>query len=118
MNNLIFKSVAALSVAFTLSGCATIVGKTSYNVHLNTSPQEASVIVTDRKGKIIDSGLTPKQVILKPGSGYFKKAMYSVTFRKPGYLDKTVVINAVLNGWYFGNILFGGVIGMLIMQFL
>lgn len=116
MISLTLKSVSVLSIALILNGCASIVSKTSYNVRLDTSPHDATVTVINRSGKLIDSGKTPLMVKLKPGAGYFKKAMYSITFSKPGYVNKTVVINADINGWYFGNIVFGGLVGLLIVD--
>ena len=53
---------------------------------------------------------------LKAGSGFFGKAHYQVKFTKDGYDTKTIPVNFKLDGWYFGNILFGGVIGMLIVD--
>lgn len=34
----------------------------------------------------------------------------------PGYDDKVVPVLFDLDGWYFGNILLGGIIGMLIVD--
>jgi hypothetical protein len=39
-----------------------------------------------------------------------------VKFQLNGYEEKTVPIHSTLNGWYFGNILIGGVIGLLIID--
>ena len=53
---------------------------------------------------------------LKAGSGFFGKARYQVTYTKNGYETKTVPVEFKLDGWYFGNILLGGLIGMLIID--
>jgi hypothetical protein len=42
--------------------------------------------------------------------------MYNVTFGKNGYQDKAGTVDTELNGWYWGNFLFGGVIGLLIID--
>ena len=34
----------------------------------------------------------------------------------PGYDEKIVTIDFKLNGWYFGNLLIGGVLGMLFID--
>jgi hypothetical protein len=39
-----------------------------------------------------------------------------VTYTKNGYDTKTVPVEFKLDGWYFGNILLGGLIGMLIID--
>lgn len=98
------------------TSCASIVSKSSYNVRLNSSPENAKVEVLDRDGKQIYTGITPAQVVLKCGSGYFRKAMYTVRYSKDGFLSKEVTIGADVNGWYFGNIVFGGLIGFLIVD--
>ena len=45
-----------------------------------------------------------------------KKEEYKITFVRDGYARKTVYISAQLNGWYIGNILLGGLIGMLVVD--
>ena len=54
--------------------------------------------------------------MLKSGSSFFAKESYKLTFAAPGYEPKTTMIEADINGWYFGNILFGGFIGLLIVD--
>lgn len=98
------------------ASCATIVSKSVYNVRLNSSPDEAYVQVFDRKGREVFNGKTPTQVALKSGAGYFKRAEYTIKYSKPGYATKEVVISSDLNGWYIGNIVFGGIIGFLIVD--
>jgi hypothetical protein len=39
-----------------------------------------------------------------------------VKFTKEGYDARVMTIQADLNGWYFGNLVFGGAIGMLIVD--
>jgi len=107
--NLLLLSIVAAS-------CASIVSKSSYEVRIASSPEEAKVQVIDRKGREIFNGTTPTQVVLKCGSGYFKKAIYTVRYTKPGYLSKDITISSDINGWYFGNIVFGGLIGFLIVD--
>jgi hypothetical protein len=96
--------------------CATIVSKSAYPLHLNSEPRKATVTVTDRKGKEVYKGLTPAVVNLKSGAGFFQKAIYTITFNKEGFKEHTVEISATLNGWYFGNIILGGFIGLLIVD--
>jgi hypothetical protein len=47
---------------------------------------------------------------------FFSKARYQVTFEKVGYDKKVVPVEFKLNGWYFGNIIFGGPLGLLIID--
>jgi hypothetical protein len=105
-----------LFVVLTCASCASIVSKSYYNVTLNSSPETATVQVFDRKGREVFNGTTPTEVELKSGAGYFKKAQYIVKYTKEGYLPKEITISADINGWYFGNIVFGGLIGFLIVD--
>ncbi len=112
--NFCIVSVCAISVLST--GCASIVSKSSYPLAINSTPNKAKISVTDKYGKEIYSGVTPAVLRLDAGAGFFTKAEYSVKFSCPGYDDKIVPVKFSIDGWYFGNILFGGLIGMLIVD--
>lgn len=105
-----------LSSSILFASCASIVSKSSYPISINSAPSEAQIVIKDKKGIEIFSGQTPATLKLKSGSGFFGKARYQVTFNKSGYQTKTVPVEFKLNGWYFGNLLFGGVLGMLIID--
>jgi hypothetical protein len=111
-----FVNKLALLLSIIIASGCTLSHKTSYDVRLDSSPGEAKVQVIDRLGREIFNGTTPTQVALKSGSGYFKKAIYIIRYTKTGYLPKEVVISSDINGWYFGNIIFGGLIGFLIVD--
>lgn len=98
------------------SSCASIVSKSSYPISINSTPSGAKIAITDKKGMEIFTGKTPANVKLKASNGFFSRARYQVKFEQPGYLAKTVPVEYKLDGWYFGNILFGGLIGMLIVD--
>ena len=98
------------------SSCASIVSKSNYPITISSAPSEAKIVIKDKKDVEIYSGQTPASLKLKAGSGFFGKAHYQVTFTKDGYQSKTVPIVFKLDGWYFGNILIGGLIGMLIVD--
>jgi len=55
-------------------------------------------------------------VQLKSGAGFFQRAKYTIKFTKPGFATQTIPLEASVNGWYFGNLVFGGWIGMLIVD--
>ena len=81
-----------------------------------TEPAGASVTIENRANRMIFTGVTPTTVKLKSAAGYFKKEEYKVTITKLGYAPKVITITANLDGWYVGNILLGGFIGMLIVD--
>ncbi|AHW58864.1 hypothetical protein [Draconibacterium orientale] len=99
-----------------LSGCASIVSKSSYPFSINSYPSEAKIIITNNNSYEIFSGTTPATIKLRASDGYFTKAQYQVKFTKEGYETKTVPVYFKLDGWYFGNIIFGGLIGLLIVD--
>ncbi len=109
-------SIVSLMFVLFVSGCASIVSKSSYPVAINSHPDGASITISDKNGKEIYKGKTPTTVTLKSGAGFFTGASYKVTFEKSGYEPQTAVIEKQLDGWYIGNIVFGGLIGFLIVD--
>lgn len=117
MDKINFKMTAiVMASVFLFSSCASIVSKSTYPLSINSSPSNSKISITDKKGKEIYLGNTPATVKLKAGAGFFSKAEYQVKFSSPGYDDKIVPITFKLDGWYFGNLLLGGVLGMLIID--
>jgi len=95
------------------AGCATIVAKSSQVVTVTSVPPGASVSIVNHAGTAVHSGNTPMTVTLKKGAGYFKAEHYLVRISKDGFQTRELRVDGAVNGWYFGNILFGGLIGML-----
>lgn len=108
--------IALLLPLLSLTGCATIVGKDAFPLTINSNPDGANIIIVDESGKKMFSGTTPTTVSLTAGRSYFHAKSYHITFSKPGYADQYADVKATLSGWYFGNILFGGLIGILIVD--
>ena len=98
------------------TGCATIFGRSNYSMAINSNPTGASLSITDKKGKEIFKGVTPATVTLKSSAGYFSKAEYQLKFDLENHEQRIVPLTSKLNGWYFGNLLIGGIIGMLIID--
>jgi len=103
-------------ISILVFSCASIVSKTARQITINSSPDNAEFIIKDEKGIVVHRGKTPATVTLKTGEGYFKGKEYTVLIRKEGYEEQSVVIRKELNGWYLGNILFGGLIGLLVVD--
>ncbi len=74
------------------------------------------VSVRNRAGEEIHVGATPVTLTLKRGAGYFKSETYTLKFSKSGFADKEILVQGSVSGWYFGNILLGGVLGMLVVD--
>ena len=105
-----------MAFAFCMSSCATIFTKTKYPESISTEPAGATVTIENRANRMVFTGITPATVKLKAAAGYFKKEEYKVTITKMGYAPKVITITTNLDGWYVGNILMGGFIGMLIVD--
>ena len=116
MKKTIVSSLMLLSTATLFSSCATIFGKSSYPVSISSTPNGATLSITDKKSKEVYKGQTPATVTLKSGAGFFSKAEYQVKISSTGHAEQIIPINFKLNGWYFGNLLIGGVLGMLIID--
>ena len=106
-------SLAIVALAAQLGGCATIVAKSTQTIIVGSVPQGAAVTITNASGTAVHSGNTPMSVTLKKGRGYFKPEHYVVSITKEGFQSQQLKIDGAINGWYFGNIIFGGLIGML-----
>jgi len=105
-----------VAVAF-LTGCASIVSKSDYPVRISSQPEEAEISIKNRAGENVFSGKTPTTINLKAGAGFFKGENYTVTFEKDGYTPHTAQIERGVDGWYIaGNLVFGGLIGWLIVD--
>lgn len=104
-------------IALIFSSCASIVSKSKYPISLTSKPSGAEVTVVNmRNGVTIFNGETPTYLSLKASHKYFKKARYKASFRKDGYKPINFLIDFRVDGWYVGNLLFGGAIGLLIVD--
>jgi hypothetical protein len=98
------------------TGCSSIVSKSDWPITFNSNPSGAQITITDKSGRQIHSGTTPTTLTLPAKSGYFQSARYDVELKLAGYTTGKGTVSAKLNGWYLGNIVFGGLIGMLIVD--
>lgn len=108
-------ALAVLFLAATAS-CASIVSKSTYPVTINTDPKNVHISIVDNNNAVVFEGLTPVSIPLKAGSGYFKNAEYEIILSQEGYKPHRFYIEAQIDGWYFGNIVFGNMLGMLVVD--
>lgn len=108
--------IFALS-AMLLGGCATIAGDKTQVIPISSSPSDATILITDEKGVQVFKGQTPTSVTLQKSDGsYWGKKSFTVEIMKDGYEKQVVTITGSANGWYAGNIIFGGIIGLFIVD--
>ena len=115
MKKIIITSALA-TVCILISGCASIVDGGAKTVRINSDPSGAKVSIVDKKGKAVATQTTPASISLKRNSGFFSGEKYKLVFEAPGYYPSETYIQSTVNGWYFGNIIFGGVLGLLIVD--
>jgi hypothetical protein len=114
INNLLSLGLTALIIAST--GCASIVSRSNWPVAFKSNPPGAEVVVADDSGKELHRGITPVIFKLRSGQAFFESDDYQVDMKLPGYQEDKGVLKANLNGWYFGNIFFGGLLGLIIVD--
>ncbi len=85
-----------------LQSCATIMGSPD-QVPIASDPPGAVII--HRNSQV---GMTPATITIPKGEDA------TVTLRRDGFHDQLVEVGRSLNGWIFGNILFGGPVGIVI----
>ena len=100
------KSLYALTaVCFTIFSisCATIISGRSQELPVTSNPSEAIVTIGSMKQ------VSPATFILDRRQG-----VYVVKVQKEGYETVEVTLKKGVNGWVFGNLIFGGIIGLVI----
>lgn len=109
--------ILVVVLAAMVTGCASIVSKSDWPVSITSSPDGADFNVTNKNGTKVHSGRTPAILVLSSKAGYFSGETYTIKYKKEGYKEIEETVDTELNGWYLGNIIFGGVIiGMLIVD--
>ena len=99
MKNLAFLIAATVI----LTSCATIISGTTQSVNFNSTPSSATIF--DNGMQI---GKTPLSAELS------RKKDHAITIKLDGYQPYEIMIRKEFNAWYIGNIIFGGIIGLVI----
>jgi len=89
-------------------GCATIISGTKQQVSVNSTPQSAEVSIKTMGGIPVFNGKTPASAALQ------RKNEYLVTVKMAGYSEQTVQISRTINTWVIGNLLCGGIPGLIV----
>ncbi|MCX5765610.1 MAG: PEGA domain-containing protein [Gemmatimonadetes bacterium] len=84
-----------------LAGCATIMHGTSQGLGLSSSPTDAKVTVDNKP-----LGNTPVVATLS------RKDTHIIRFEMAGFLPYEATVTRKVSGWVWGNIIFGGLIGL------
>lgn len=107
---------AITATAMLTTGCASIISDHNWPVAVTSTPDHAEYSIKNKAGKTVATGTTPNTVILPSAEGYGRGETYTIGFTKDGYAPNDVVLDSSINGWYLCNILFGGIVGLLIVD--
>lgn len=109
-------ALGILGASLFAGGCASIVHGGNRDISISTRPTGATASVRRSGGDIMDVvavDKTPCTISLDPKKGYFSGQSYTLRLELPGYKPTEVELTAKMSGWYWGNLVFGGLIGML-----
>lgn len=107
------KTFAALGVLVVMSmigGCASLVGGGSkQTLNIDSNPKGASIflgrVVDGKVTDLVDTGkVTPTMIDLPRKNA-------ALVLRKDGYKETGVTLTQTVNGWFFGNLIIGGLLG-------
>ena len=97
-----------------LTGCASIIDGGPETVQINSNPEGAKVTIFNKLGKEVTVQTTPTMITLERSYGFARAEEYKLIFEEPGYYPYETHIQSILDGWYVGNVIFGGVIGCVV----
>lgn len=104
----VFPIVALLVLGLMGLNCASIIHGTKQRVSISSTPNQAKVEITTSGGVPVFAGNTPASVPLK------RKQEYKVNISLDGYKTQTVMIDKEFDSWTIGNLLCGGILGIII----
>ena len=83
-------------------------------VAINTNAPNARVVVRDKRGQHVASLHAPATVTLRRKDKLIFPARYTATIEAPGYQPASVPIRSTINPWILGNVIVGGIPGLVV----
>jgi len=108
--------LAIILLSLLMAGCSSVMGGSQYDVLIDSAPNHAHFLITNRAGQQVKSGITPSTVTLTSSAGFFKGEDYQVVFNKQGYERNAYRLNTSLDPWYFANIIALSGLGMFVVD--
>lgn len=103
------RTICTVAFALAVNGCATILGGgSSQAVGITSEPVGARFTVRSSSGIQMASGAAPQTVTLP------RKNEYQIEFTAPGYQPQTTALTKGVNGWIWGNLVVGWIVGFAI----
>lgn len=97
------RTLVGMTLALGVAGCATIIKGSTQKLAVASTPSAATVSIDG-----VSKGSTPVTIDLKRG------AEYALRIDLAGYQPYEMKLTKGLNGWVWGNIIFGGPLGVII----
>lgn len=93
---------SSLAIALLMTNCATIMTGSQQTVKFDSNPGSATVYVDE-----VEVGKTPFETKLE-------RTEHSVQIKLEGYQTYNTRLTKKINGWFWGNIFIGGLIGIVV----
>jgi len=103
MTNHLIMVISVLTLAAFVAGCCSIIHGTSQEVGLSSNPTNAQIFVNG-----VQKGTTPVTLDLE------RDGSHIIRLELDGYKPYEISLTKNTSGWVWGNILFGGLIGLAI----
>lgn len=102
-------TASLMAVFALLASCSTLLGGgPKQKVTISADQSKAHFVIKDQTGQTVFDGTDPGTLQLP------RKYTYTVEVSLDGYAKQTVFISQGINGWFWGNLCLGGVVGMVI----
>jgi hypothetical protein len=95
-----------LAIAFS-ARCATVAHGTTQSIQVESNPPGAAVSLSCVQGSVPNYGSTPVTIEVQR-----KSKSCAISLQKDGYVPVTVPLHRTFSGVYVGNLLVGGVVGL------
>ncbi len=101
MKKIIAGGVTMTMLGILIAGCCSIIHGTNHEIGVSSSPSRAKIVVNGQQ-----MGFTPMTLDLK------RKGSHKITIEMEGYQPYEMTLTKGVSGWVWGNVLFGGLIGL------
>ncbi len=100
---MIYRTLCLVGFITVTTSCGTIINSTTQSVSINSNPSGATISINGQ-----NRGTTPAVIELK------RKDAHVVRIELQGYNPYELALTRSVSGWVWGNIVFGGLIGLVI----
>ncbi len=95
--------LSLIAIIIGLVGCASIMSGSKQEVSISSEPENAKIFVNGNQ-----IGTTPSKILLKRGEKHI------IEIRANGYETYRISTSKTITGWFWGNLICGGLIGFVI----